>query len=238
MVTMKNLNISIPFMILVCLHALLSNAQIKDTVYFDLEGEIIIKEVASIYRIAVYDTLTGHIADFIDYSIKGKKIANGKVNYEGNIPTIFEYAGDSIHQSIALNMCNMKASFIRINDYPLLKKIIKPRIKLEERIAMPHKDPREIFPVFPGGDEVLFWFIDKLKQYPEEARKNNVTGRVSVTFVIETDGSLNDIKVTKSLGYGCDEEAIRVIKSLPDWLPGIQLNKPVRFAFSIPIIFE
>lgn len=95
----------------------------------------------------------------------------------------------------------------------------------------------EKVPSFPGGIEGFYKFIVKNLKYPDLARKNNTYGKVIVTFVVERDGSLTDVKVSRGIGDGCDEEAVRVIKSSPKWMPGMQDNKPVRVAYSVPIVF-
>lgn len=95
----------------------------------------------------------------------------------------------------------------------------------------------ERVPSFPGGMESFYRFIIKNVRYPDAARKNNTYGKVIVSFVVEKDGALTDVKVARGIGDGCDEEAVRVIKSSPRWSPGMQDNKPVRVAYSVPIMF-
>jgi protein TonB len=73
--------------------------------------------------------------------------------------------------------------------------------------------------------------------YPSMARRYNVQGRVIVSFVIEVDGSLNDIKVVKGIGGGCDEEAVRAIKLSPRWTPGTINGRPVRVKYNVPVQF-
>ena len=69
------------------------------------------------------------------------------------------------------------------------------------------------------------------------ARESGINGRVFVTFVVETDGRVTDIKVLRGIGGGCDEEAVRVVKNMPKWDPGKQRGKPVRVQFNLPIKF-
>jgi TonB family protein len=75
-------------------------------------------------------------------------------------------------------------------------------------------------------------------KYPSMARENNITGRVIVSFVVEKNGDLTDIKVLRGIGGGCDEEAVRVLKTAPSWKPGIQNGRPVRVAYTMPIFFQ
>jgi protein TonB len=68
--------------------------------------------------------------------------------------------------------------------------------------------------------------------------KTTLQGRVILTFVVERDGSLTDIKVVRGIGSGCDEEAVRALKASPKWKPGIQNGKPVRVQYSVPVAFS
>lgn len=77
---------------------------------------------------------------------------------------------------------------------------------------------------------------DNIK-YPQIARESGIQGTVYVTFVVEKDGRVTDIRVLRGIGGGCDEEAVRVIKAMPRWQPGKQRGKPVRVQFNMPIKF-
>jgi len=90
---------------------------------------------------------------------------------------------------------------------------------------------------FPGGVQAFSVFLAKSIQYPDEARKAKVQGKVFATFVVEKDGSLSNIKVLRGIGSGCDEEAVRVLKTSPQWEPGKQNNLPVRQQYTVPISY-
>lgn len=90
----------------------------------------------------------------------------------------------------------------------------------------------EVKPDFPGGIEKFYKFVAKNYQVPEE---EGLKGKVFVSFVVEKDGSLTDIKVIRDIGYGTGKEAIRVLKSCPKWNPGEQNGKKVRVLYSLPI---
>ena len=96
----------------------------------------------------------------------------------------------------------------------------------------------EEMPKFPGGEEAMFKFISENVKYPQEAKDKNISGRVFVNFVVEKDGSVDEVKVLRSIGGGCDEEAVRVVKSMPKWTPGKQKGKPVRVSYIIPFVFK
>lgn len=105
-------------------------------------------------------------------------------------------------------------------------------------------DNEEIFrvvetaPEFPGGVESLYKFMNDNIEYPRAAREIGATGTVYVTFVIEKDGSVSNVKILRGIGFGCDEEAVRVISLMPKWSPGMQRTKPVRVSFNMPIAFK
>jgi protein TonB len=93
----------------------------------------------------------------------------------------------------------------------------------------------EVKPDFPGGMEKFNAFVAKNYQAPEE---EGLKGKVYVTFVVEKDGSLTDIKVLRDIGYGTGKEAIRVLNKCPKWTPGEQNGKKVRCTFSLPISIQ
>lgn len=96
----------------------------------------------------------------------------------------------------------------------------------------------EQMPDFPGGEEALYKFLAGNITYPQSAKESGIQGRVYVTFVVERDGSINDVRVLRGIGGGCDEEAIRVIKAMPKWIPGKQRAKPVRVQYNLPVKFS
>lgn len=93
----------------------------------------------------------------------------------------------------------------------------------------------EQMPVF-GGD--LGSYLSSHMRYPEQARAAGIEGRVGVKFVVNEDGSISDIKIMRSLGAGCDEEAVRVLAAMPKWKPGRNNGIPVKVYFTIPIVFK
>ncbi len=93
----------------------------------------------------------------------------------------------------------------------------------------------EVKPEFPGGMEKFYSYVGKNYRAPEE---EGLKGKVYVTFVVEKDGSLTDIKVLRDIGYGTGTEAIRVLKRCPKWNPGVQNGKPVRVLYSLPITIQ
>ena len=96
----------------------------------------------------------------------------------------------------------------------------------------------EVLPSFPGGMAKFYQYLQRSIQYPEAARMNNIQGKVFLSFIIEKNGKLTDIKVDHYVGGGLDEEAIRVLKLSPKWNPGIQNGLPVRVKYNLPINFS
>ena len=96
----------------------------------------------------------------------------------------------------------------------------------------------EVQPACPGGIAKFYAYLSKAIRYPEAAQEAGLQGKVFVSFIVEKDGSLTDIKVEKKLGNGTDEEAVRVLKASPKWNPGIQNGREVRVKYNIPISFS
>lgn len=92
-------------------------------------------------------------------------------------------------------------------------------------------------PSFPGGMEMFYQYLKKTVKYPVEAQQKNVQGKVFLSFTVEKNGELADIKVERKLGAGTDEEAVRILKESPKWIPGIYHGKAVRVKYNIPISF-
>ncbi len=96
----------------------------------------------------------------------------------------------------------------------------------------------EQMPEFPGGMKEMLKFLQENVKYPENAMKNNVQGRVIVQFVVEKDGTPTEFKVLRSVDPDLDEEALRVMKAMPKWKPGMQKGQVVRVKFTVPVSFK
>jgi len=97
---------------------------------------------------------------------------------------------------------------------------------------------QEESPVFPGGEQALYDFLRENIRYPQAAKDSNIQGKVYVTFVVEKDGIITNLKVLRDIGGGCGEEALRVLRMMPQWKPGMQLGKAVRVQYNLPITFK
>jgi TonB family protein len=93
-------------------------------------------------------------------------------------------------------------------------------------------------PEYLGGVEAMMKYVSENVKYPEEAKDKDIAGRVFISFVVEKDGSVSTVKVLRGIGGGCDEEAVRVVSSMPKWKPGIKDGKPVRVSYMMPLNFK
>ena len=93
-------------------------------------------------------------------------------------------------------------------------------------------------PEYPGGMAELMKFLSSNIQYPTACKKKGIQGKVVVQFVVDTDGSITDVQVIRKVDPRLDEEAIRVIKAMPKWIPGMNGGKNVRVRFTLPVNFN
>lgn len=99
-------------------------------------------------------------------------------------------------------------------------------------------DQVEQMPEFPGGMPAMIEFLQTNLKYPKDAIKQQVGGRVMVMFVVETDGTLSNVRVAKKVFPSLDSEAVRVVKTMPKWKPGKEKGRPVRVNFTLPVVFS
>lgn len=120
-------------------------------------------------------------------------------------------------------------------------------LKLKEAVAQPEPKPEveskvfdvvEQMPSFPGGPSALMKYLSEEVKYPVIAQENNVQGRVVVSFVVERDGSITDVRVVRSVDPLLDKEASRVVKKMPRWIPGKQNGSAVRVKYNVPVSFR
>lgn len=95
----------------------------------------------------------------------------------------------------------------------------------------------EIKPEFPGGDAAMAKFLRDNLKYPAQAQQAGISGKVFLSFVVDKDGSISSVEIQKGIGFGCDEEAKRVLLKMPRWKPGRQQNMAVRCRFNLPVAF-
>lgn len=95
----------------------------------------------------------------------------------------------------------------------------------------------ETMPSFPGGEGALMSFLSKNTNYPVIAQENGIQGRVYINFVVNTDGTITNVKVVRPVDPALDREALRVVNSMPTWIPGEQRGRKVRVSFNLPVNF-
>lgn len=114
----------------------------------------------------------------------------------------------------------------------------------EHKVIVEEKEPEKPFvsveqmPQFPGGDAELMKFIAGNLKYPTIAAENGIEGRVVIRFVVSKEGTVTDAQIVRSLDPSCDKEAIRVVKSMPKWVPGKQNGRNVPVYYTLPVLFK
>ncbi len=109
----------------------------------------------------------------------------------------------------------------------------EPEIKDDIIVKFP-----EVYPEFPGGMAELYKFLKTHIKYPDIAQERFIQGIAYVGFIVEKDGSITNVKALRPVGGGLDEEAVRVVELMPKWNPGLQMGRPVRVSFTLPIKFK
>jgi len=123
---------------------------------------------------------------------------------------------------------------------PVIQDKPKKETQIKYVAPVPQKEVYKVVekqPSFPGGQDGYREFLIKNIRYPEAAVKKSVTGTVYITFVVENNGVVTNVKVLRGIGSGCDEEAVRVVKMMPNWIPGENKGKPVAVQYNLPIKF-
>jgi protein TonB len=106
----------------------------------------------------------------------------------------------------------------------------------EDTISAPYVVVEQM-PEFPGGESALRNYLSTSVKYPKIALENGIQGKVYISFVVDTNGGISNVKVTRGIDAALDKEAIRVIKAMPKWIPGKQNGQAVRVSFTLPINF-
>jgi TonB family protein len=188
-------------------------------------------------------------------NIQGRVIVSFVVNGDGSLSQFkIEHGVSPDIDAEALRVMQMSPKWlpgilngktVRVIHYVPIDFIIQGQSKSQtqdtinhSKIDTPTSGPVELAPSFPGGLEAFYKYLKKNQRYPRSAIQSGTEGRVIVTFVVERDGSLTDIKVKRGVSPDMDDEALRLIKESPKWRPGIQNDKPVRVQYSVPIDFK
>lgn len=122
--------------------------------------------------------------------------------------------------------------------------VLKAKEVIAQEPVKPKEEENKVFdvveqmPSYPGGMGALMQYLSNNIKYPVIAEENGIQGRVICTFVVERDGSITDVRVAKSVDPSLDKEAMRVIKSMPHWIPGKQNGSAVRVKYTLPVTFR
>lgn len=144
---------------------------------------------------------------------------------------------NSEREALALKECIFETypeSWILCVDDGREKKYVPKRISDNSHVF----DVVEEMPQFPGGSSGLFQYLSESIIYPEEAKIKGIEGRVILTFVVETDGSISNVNIVKSVDSALDAEAIRVVATMPRWIPGRIDGVTIRVKYTVPVTFK
>ena len=225
-----------------------------DTVYYDVDNKKILKnKVNQIYRYEVINKIDdigltkvrkfnkkGILISDVHYSsyTKKKKIRQGNFKEfysSGKIRISSEYNENELNGK---TVSYFKNGNIRAEYWFDNGKVDKEKSRCFDEEGKPISYIHyQILPVFPGGQEALKNYLQKLK-YPEAAQKKKIEGRVIVRFVVKKDGAIDDIKVVHSIDPLLDQEAMHLVRSMPKWTPGSQFGLPVNVLYTLPINFK
>lgn len=140
---------------------------------------------------------------------------------------------DKIDSTVVLNPDLPVDTTLGDNDIKIVDLGGDGPVEIEEPFIIVEKMPE-----FPGGQQKLYEYLGKTIKYPEIDKQIGTQGKVFLTFVIEKDGSITDIQVIRSLSEGCDKEATKAVKNMPNWSPGEQRGQKVRVKYTLPVHFK
>ncbi len=122
--------------------------------------------------------------------------------------------------------------------------VLKAKEEIATEPVKPKEEENKVFdvveqmPSYPGGNGALMQYLSSHIKYPVIAEENGIQGRVICTFVVERDGSITDVRIAKSVDPSLDKEAMRVVSSMPKWIPGKQNGSAVRVKYTLPVTFR
>lgn len=212
-------------------HGRIIDAFIQNELGYGLDEEVkeaILTYTNNIVRDGKYSMKVSFKLDNADSPFKNANIES--IDSYTELPTLV-INGYSPKEKLILD----KASMDAYNSLPTISVSNIKEPSLEE-VVVHNYVPVAVPPMYPGGNEKFNNFLSKTIKYPVAAADNDIQGTVNVNFIVEKDGSLSNLKTDRKLGFGLEEEAMRVLK-LSKWLPAVQNGKAVRVAYSMPIKF-
>lgn len=190
------------------------------------------------FRLCYFD-MSGALLDYKDYYKTNIDIAPSMTR-RVDIPAFEARRNYSYYKSTSLyddRRFNISFKLLGYNESYLdqnTEKGLNDSVKWEGRIF----EVVEQMPHFPGGQSAMTRYINENLRYPEEAEQSDVVGRAVVSFVVEPDGTLSNIKILHSLAPAFDRMALLVVQGMPRWVPGKQDGKPVRVRYNVPVSFQ
>jgi TonB family protein len=190
---------------------------------------------------SLYNDLNNDFSIKANYdSLGAALVENGNGHYKGfdnNFKAIEEEGSVKNGKRDGLWNGYFKESKVHFSENYKDGKLIDGKSTFDDGTTQTYTTTRNIPPEFKGGMDAFSSFLSRKIEYPDDARENNIQGTVMLSFVVEKDGKVSDIKVSKSVSRTIDAEAVRVMKKCPPWLPGMQFGRPVRVAYVVPIGF-
>ncbi len=229
----------------------------QDTIYLDKKGRSVKSiEQADVYKIILHDSIVDSIFIEKEYTLSGQikserryydidskvlklkfKVFEGLSIYwheNGQIKAEKNYKNDQLDGTIRTYWKNGQ---LKRNDLYKHNKFVEG-ICYDSLGNQIEYFPYEVMPQFPGGDEMLFSYLNRNVRYPVRAQQNRIQGRVITQFVVDAEGEIVDAAVVRSINSDLDAEALRVIKIMPKWIPGTQDGEKVRVKYTLPINFR
>jgi TonB family protein len=154
------------------------------------------------------------------------------------------WAGDSV----ALNKFIASCGMVDTVGYDSLDVVVKEK-PVVQKITMKLNSGKVLYsdsvylvpdqlPEYPGGFEAMLGYLKNNLRFPDEAARQKISGTVFVEFIVERDGAVRQVRVLRGIGYGCDQEAARVVKTMQGWKPGLRKGKEVRVKMNLPVRFS
>jgi len=165
---------------------------------------------------------------------KGRRISLKDLYGEVPIPK----TKSEIYEDIIAEMADEELVTETLNEEIVIETPPENSIKSDSTLEDKVLYRAEIMPEYPGGKTAMESFLMNNLKYPEKSLEQGISGRVFVGFVVNEDGSLSDIQILKGISHELDDEAIRIIELMPNWIPGMQSNKVVKVRQKIPILFS
>ncbi len=188
--------------------------------YNELEGNFTIDECRDSTGTSLVSDGNGH---YIGYNDDFKKVTEQGDVKNGKRDGLWTGRDDNRHTAFEETYANAV--------------LVAGIAKLDDGKTVNYVKTRSVAPQFRGGLDGFTRYLSNNIQYPDIARQNDIQGKVVLSFVVEKDGRITEIKVTKSVVPVIDQEAVRVLNNSPKWVPGTTYGSPVRVQYSVPVSF-